>query len=316
MSGASQSRPRYDDLPLNEVLGARSAWNYFGPDDSLGTLNHLTPARLAAACALVRAGQSFGLNLPVMFPDPGIFWRSPPVHAIAKIDRNTYDDSLDGFFLQGSTHWDGFLHVRAREEGFYGGREGEPMTSDLGLGIDQWARTGITGRGVLLDIGEFLRAEGTPGRLDTDFEITAEQLARVAAHQNVKISEGTILCLRFGWTEYALSLPAPARRTLLEAGRFPGLRADEAMARFIWDHGIAAIAADTPAVEVAPGDARVGSLHRRSLVLMGTPFGELFSFGELAAACHEDGRWDFLFISMPMNLPGGVGSPANATAIR
>jgi kynurenine formamidase len=301
---------------LNEVLGAPCSWDHFGLDDSLGTLNHLTPARLAAACALVRAGQSFGLNLPVTAPDPGIFWRSPPIHTVAKIDKNTYDDSLEGFFLQGSTHWDGFLHVRAREAGFYGGRHGEPTRSPLGIGIEHWARKGIAGRGVLLDIGEFLKADGEPVQLDTDFEITAEQLSHVAAHQNVEISEGTILCLRFGWTEHMLSLPMPARRTLLEAGKFPGLRADEAMARFLWDHGVAAIATDTPAVEVAPGDARVGSLHRRTLVLMGTPFGELFNFRELAEACLEDARWAFLFVSMPMNLPGGVGSPANATAIR
>jgi hypothetical protein len=50
--------------------------------------------------------------------------------------------------------------------------------------------------------------------------------------------------------------------------------------------------------------------------MLGTALGELFDFDELAAACRADGRWDFLFVSVPLNLPGGVGSPANAIVIR
>jgi hypothetical protein len=44
--------------------------------------------------------------------------------------------------------------------------------------------------------------------------------------------------------------------------------------------------------------------------------GELFDFERLAEACAADRRYDFLFVAVPLNLPGGVGSPANAVAIR
>jgi hypothetical protein len=43
--------------------------------------------------------------------------------------------------------------------------------------------------------------------------------------------------------------------------------------------------------------------------------GELFSFGALAAACRREGRHDFLFTSVPLNVTGAVGSPGNAVAV-
>jgi hypothetical protein len=75
------------------------------------------------------------------------------------------------------------------------------------------------------------------------------------------------------------------------------------------------VAADNPAVEVAPGSPAVGSLHRRLIPLLGIPLGELFDFERLAEACRTRGRADFLLASVPLHLPGGVGSPGNAVAV-
>ena len=58
---------------------------------------------------------------------------------------------------------------------------------------------------------------------------------------------------------------------------------------------------------------------RRFFQTLGTgdfnAIGELFDFGPLAAACAREGRHEFLFVSVPLNLTGAVGSPANAVAI-
>ena len=80
--------------------------------------------------------------------------------------------------------------------------------------------------------------------------------------------------------------------------------------------GVAAIAADNPAVEVVPGSREAGSLHRRLIPLLGFVLGELFDLEELAAACAADGRGTCLFVAVPLHVPGGVGSPGNAIAIR
>ena len=87
------------------------------------------------------------------------------------------------------------------------------------------------------------------------------------------------------------------------------------MARLLWNWHVAALACDNPAVEVAPGDPAVGSLHNRLLPLLGFAFGEMLDFSRLAEALKAQGRWTFMFTAVPLNLPGGVGSPANAVAI-
>ena len=88
------------------------------------------------------------------------------------------------------------------------------------------------------------------------------------------------------------------------------------MARWLWDRGVAAVATDNPAVEVAPGDPAVGSLHRRLIPLLGFALGELFDFGRLALDSAADGKYTSLFMAAPLNLPGGVGSPGNAVAVK
>ena len=69
-----------------------------------------------------------------------------------------------------------------------------------------------------------------------------------------------------------------------------GLDASAEMARFLWDSGCCAVAADNPAVEVLPGNGGFGSLHRRLIPALGMPLGELWDLDGLASACAESGR--------------------------
>jgi hypothetical protein len=63
------------------------------------------------------------------------------------------------------------------------------------------------------------------------------------------------------------------------------------------------------------GDAAIGSLHRRLIAGLGMPLGELWDLDELAATCAAAGRYECCVVSVPLNVPGGVASPANAMAI-
>ena len=69
-----------------------------------------------------------------------------------QINRNTWDERLDNFYPQGSSQWDGFRHVRCRELGYYGGVTDDPGPGNSRLSIHHWAREGVVGRGVLLDV--------------------------------------------------------------------------------------------------------------------------------------------------------------------
>lgn len=305
--------PQYDELPIIAELGMRHSWDYFGRDDEFGTLNHLTDERVRAATAEVKTGERIGLTLAMDAITPPLYGRQPLAHSLIDA-RNIWDDRLDSFYPQGSSQWDGFRHVRAREFGFFGGLTQSPTEMGERLGIHHWAKRGITGRGVLIDIA------GTIGGYDPFVEtsITPEMIQQAAAQQGVSISPGDVLCLRFGWVERYLSLSADERVAYAESSMpaYAGLAAGEEMARFLWNSQVSAVVCDNPGAEVAPGSAVVGSLHRRLLPTLGFAIGELFDFEQLAKSSRTDGRWTFLFTSVPTHIVGGVGSPANAVAIR
>ncbi|MEV6699496.1 hypothetical protein AB0M68_20410 [Streptomyces sp. NPDC051453] len=48
----------------------------------------------------------------------------------------------------------------------------------------------------------------------------------------------------------------------------------------------------------------------------GPPLGELWNLSALALDCRTTNPWDSLPIVKPLNLTGGVGTPANAITLR
>jgi kynurenine formamidase len=316
---AAHDLPAFDELPLIEGLGLRHAWGSFGEGDDLGSINLLTPERVLAGVAQVRSGETISLDLPLDLPNPPLFGRKPYHHEVFALSRNEMDDRLDGFHLQASTQWDALSHVRCREHGFWGGRTDNPSNDRNDLGIDRWAEHGIAGRGVLVDVAGHLAAEGRPLDPFAGTVIPLDDVEGALASQGVELQDGDVLCLRTGWVGAYQALDQVGREQLATGRdelRFSGLRADEATARFLWDHHVAALCCDNPAVEAVPGDPAVGSLHRRVLPLLGLALGEMFDLERLAQRCRADGRWTFLFVAAPLKVPGGVGSPGNAVAIR
>ncbi|MFT3855231.1 MAG: cyclase family protein [Ilumatobacteraceae bacterium] len=302
--------PTYDELPEIPGLGVRHAWDVWGHDDVLGSINLVTPERVARAAASVRTGELIPLDLPLNVPDPPLFGRRQYTHHVRALNRHEMDDHLDGFHPQGSTQWDALSHVRCREHGYWGGRTQDPTEGPNGLGIHQWAEHGIAGRGVLIDVA----AGGAYDPL-TPHAITADEVRATLAASGVEPEPGDIWCLRTGWVRSYLALDQAGREAYGADAAGAGLCADEEMARTIWNAHPAALCADNPAVELFPGDPSVGSLHRRLLPTLGTALGEMFDFERLADACRAAGRWTFFFVAAPLHLPDGIGSPGNAVAI-
>jgi kynurenine formamidase len=303
----------YDELPRIEKLGMPHAWEELERD--LGTLGRSRPEQVAAAARLIRSGEVIGLNLPLTEIDPPLFGRSPVEQEVFATDRNTLDDRLDSFYPQGSTQWDGLRHVRAREFGFFGGVTDEFGPGDDRLGIGHWCSGGIVGRGVLLDLVAHRERGGAAYDPMAAEALEADELREVVGAQGVELREGDVICIRTGWIGAYRRLDAAGREAQASEARISGLAGSDDVARFLWDSGAIAVATDNPTVEVAPGDPAVGSLHRRLIPLLGFVVGELLDLDPLAARCAEQSRSEFFFAAMPLNLPGGVGSPANAMAI-
>jgi hypothetical protein len=56
-------------------------------------------------------------------------------------------------------------------------------------------------------------------------------------------------------------------------------------------------------------------LHQYFLALFGLPIGELWDLKALSEKCASLKRWTFLLTSIPLNVPGSIGSPPNAIAV-
>jgi kynurenine formamidase len=269
------------------------------------------------AAAEIERGAIFNLALPLDVPNPSLAPRSPYVHRIFSAGRNTQDDVLDNFSLQGSTQWDGLRHIRAREFGFYNGVSAEDAGPGGGkLGIHRWAEHGIIGRGVLVDVAGHFAELGKTLDARAEYAISGELIEAIAAKQGVGFATGDILLVRTGFVAAYLAADAAGREDFRANQRCPGLAADESMARYLWDRRFAAVAVDNHAVECQPGDPSVGFLHRRLIPMLGFAIGEWFDLEALAQDCAADGRYSCFVASVPLNLPGGVGSPANVVAIK
>jgi kynurenine formamidase len=306
--------PKYDDLPLLSELKSRHAWGLWGEEDTVGRLNLLTPERLLAAKSEIQRGDTFNVTMPLNEPNPP--WstsREQFRHHVFAPNRNSQDDYLDNFYLQGSSQWDSLRHIKAREFGFYNGVDD---SSDAKLGIANWAQRGIVGRGVLVDVAEFCAAHQRDWNARAGTRIDVDLITEVLAAQRVSVHEGDILMLRTGFVGEYLNADAAGRADFAVHKDSSGLIATEDMARYLWDTGWSAVVSDNPAVEAVPGSAEDGYLHRRLIPLLGFALGELFDFDTLAEDCRVDGRYSCFFIGVPLNLPGGVGSPANSIAIK
>lgn len=310
--------PEYRDLPLFEGRDERHAWEVFGPNDNLGTVNLLTEERVREAAKLVKRGASFGLDLPLDLPlrEPvpeGGQGRGPYVHKPTR-HRGGGDDSLDNFYLQGSSQWDSLRHIRFREYGYYQGIQDEDLDATERIGINYWSEHGISGRGVLIDLPRFM---GDAFKLDR-IEMTGPLIEEIAKKQGVELKPADILILRTGWMQHYLSL-SDAERAKPEAmdarAPSPGLDGKQETAEWVWNHHFAAVAADNIAMEVTPV-IDPSFQHRRILAMFGMPIGEIWYLEDLAADCARDGVYEFFLVSKPLNLRRGVGSPPNAIAFK
>jgi hypothetical protein len=56
-------------------------------------------------------------------------------------------------------------------------------------------------------------------------------------------------------------------------------------------------------------------MHQQLLAKLGMAIGELWRLGPLSQQMRSTGNWDAFVTIKPLNITGGTGSPANATAV-
>jgi kynurenine formamidase len=313
--------PSFDELPVRPDAPPESSWGVFGDNDPLGCLNFLTPARIVEAAQLVQTGKVFRLDAKIGFARPPLFGRSPVAHNVVPLGPMANDDLLDRFNTQEGSQWDGFGHVgHVRHNRFYNGVPLEQVrdTGNSALGIHHWAGK-FVGRGTLIDAFGFRKQQGRPVTPLARDVYTLDELRAALDAQGTTLQPGAILLVRTGWMESYESLSAEEKAAVAPMDKFAaaGIEASREMVAWLWNNQVAAIGTDCPAVEAFPFDfTDERALHYRALPLLGLPLGELFVLAPLAADCAADRRYEFMLVSAPLNLEGGIASPPNAVAIK
>ncbi len=284
-----------------------SNWGRWGPDDELGTLNLVTPAKRRAAAALVQEGFSVSLasnattEKSIDNPCP-IEWEMLVATEASASDRVSYP-CIHG---PGTTHLDAFPHR------FFDGKmwNGYPvaglvtMAGGAAKNSILNVKHGIVTRGVLYDMPKL---KGVP-YLEPGTRIFPKDLEAWEEQAGVKATAGDALILRWGrW----------ARRAAI------GPWADDAAAGFdnsvipwLKERDIAVLGWETPGYLPQPqGDLPRLALHDFALTMLGIPILDRADFEALAEAAAARNRWEFMLTVAPLPIPKGTGSPVNPIAI-
>jgi kynurenine formamidase len=306
-------------MDFRETGKRLSNWGRWGDGDRIGTLNHLTAARTAAAAQGVRNGRIVSLGLPLSNQgiQVGLGGRVNPIHMMCltppdfadRPDRMIVADDAVFLPLQSVTQWDGLGHV-GYDDLLYNGVPAASITTGAGsaaLSIDQIAERGVAGRGLLLDVA---RLKGRD-RLEAGEAITAADLDAALAAQGCDTLPGDILIVRTGWIRCFTEDNNAARYWNGE----PGLTLD--CAEWLHKREIAALASDNWGIEAMPANDTAFEMPVHCVLIrdMGMTLGEVFVLDELTEACADEGRWSFFFTAAPLLVKGGVGSPLTPLAI-
>ncbi len=316
--------------------GARAGGggNGVGADEltTLSALRHRTPARVAAAAALVRDGRtvSLGRRLDTHAsrdnPAPAVHVMTQvpdPLGAGAGACRQCRagagsggESDLDGvrfakdyvgvdYHNDTHSHLDALCHVAYRGV-LFGGQSARTVTSyGAEYATVELLRDGLVGRGVLLDIPRSREIRW----LEPGESVVPADLEAAEHDQRVRVDAGDILLVRTGHGRRLAEL-GPWDTVHSKAGLHPST------ATFLAERRVTALGSDGNS-DTAPSSTEGVDfpIHVLAINALGIHLLDYLQLEDLAATCAEVGRWEFLCVAAPLRIPGGTGSPVNPIAI-
>jgi kynurenine formamidase len=301
---------------LDKIFEQVKNWGRWGDDDQAGALNFITPAKRAAAAALVSEGVSVScsLDFPVL---PAADNPHPALHHMIQAGDSCTGSGMGGleasmdfigiaFHGMATSHIDALCHVFVNETMYNGRPASEVKSVGAMSNAITVARDGIVSRGVLLDIP---RLRGVDW-LEPGEKIGPDELEAAEAAQGVTVGEGDILLVATG---------RDARRDKHGAWGpmegMAGLGGD--CVPWIHERRIAVLGSDGISDAIPSTDIEEWPvpLHQCCLVAMGVHLLDNLNLAGLSEACATHSRWEFLFTVAPLPIDGGTGSPVNPLAV-
>jgi kynurenine formamidase len=284
----------------------------FGPDDQIGNVNYVTPAKTMAATKLVTKGKTYRLAIETNKDTPAY---PPRTFAVTIVQpgqnaggslgptKTTYNDDIINGWAGVGTQLDGLGHIGV-DNLYYNCNKSADFAATDGLkklGVEHVPA--VATRGVLLDMA---------GYFNTDIvkEGTAFNRAEIEGamkRQGIRaIEKGDVVLFYTGW----LKLLGKDNKRFGAAA--PGLGRDGA--KYLASLEIAMVGADTWSFEVLPfeKDAGVFEVHQILIPLNGIHILENINTEEMV----KDQAWEFLFTLGAARITGGVQSIVNPVAIK
>lgn len=289
-----------------------------------GALRHVDREAVLRAVGLVKRGEVVSLNLPLDGPTlgrPGLV-HTPRMHnqtrPISGGRFNVVNDDVITIALQSHSHWDALAHWGVIEPDgsgavFFDDTGLADTFPDFGsktLGIDT-LNGGIVTRAVLLDMVDLLEGPGAPFLRD-GHNFGLAEVERALARRDLALHPGDAVIF---YTGFQPRLAADPDAWVFKGPKYnpvaPGLLADSLP---LWGRSRTfALVSDNPAVEPMPMGE--GPLHAGAMKGLGIYLAELWALDELIEICRRENIWEFALCSVPLNIKGAFGSPANAIAI-
>ena len=302
-----------------KLMESLSNWGRWGADDQKGCLNLITPEKRKQAASLVQDGVTVSCARPIttdITPDTRFQVQrymvdsgegrdtDPPERRLVRRGAAEFIGMV--FHGQTITHIDALSHYSWQGK-LYNGKPASLITAKEGAQTHaiELAQEGISSRGVLLDIPKL---KGVPW-LATDEPVMPEDLEAAEKLQGVRVEEGDILLVRTG--NY---------RMILENGPRPNTEpmtaCQVACTPWFKGRGVAMLGTDT-SNDIRPSHYATvtAPLHTISLVTLGMWLIDNTNLEQLAEACGQRNRYEFMLTLAPLRLRNVTGSPVNPIAM-
>lgn len=300
-----------------------SNWGRWGDDDSLGTMNHLTPEKKISSAKLVKEGLSVSCSWDIrtgLQPGATVESQRYMLHTGLGLEEEGRKGLFGGgragaaqeyigmvFHGLDVTHLDSLAHL-FWDGKMYNGVSSSMVSDRQGAQVHDVlaVRDGVTTRGVLLDIP---RLRGVDV-LDADDHVYPEDLEAAEKAAGIKVEPGDVLLVRTGE-----GFARRAQKKNYNANK-PRSGYQAACLPWLQERGVAMIGSDV-AQDVTPAGYKTVSMpiHMVGIVAMGLWLIDNCQLEDLAATCEKLGRWEFQFMMAPIRFQGVTGSPVNPLAI-
>ncbi|MEU9304805.1 cyclase family protein [Streptomyces sp. NPDC048269] len=303
--GGAVSRQEFDAL-----FEAVRTWGRWAAADR-GAWNRVTAGHVRRAAALIRSGTVVPMGRP-WDTRPGPDNAKPALHHMVDLgdveapEPSTYKDFLGvDYHGKGVSHLDALSHIAYRGQ-LYDGRPAREVIDAGGARFGAVSALGpLATRGVLLDLPAALGVRW----LEPGHAVHAQDIVAAEQALGVTIGDGDAVLLRSGHVRRRLEI-GPWDPDAASAG----LHVDAVP--LLAERAIALLGGDGDSdVRPSPVEGLHSPVHALAVTAMGVPLLDNLDLEALSAACAEAGRYAFMLVVTPLNVPGGTGSPVNPVAI-